>query len=639
MTSFNSNSSWNRSRVGRITSPDFSAKSPKVIFDFPNRAESKIFLHNPGFITFRTSDLTERRNKVIEENIDVMATERYRYPSISHAHIPASLMDTQMRVLGHGTPTRGGLENCTMISATCSDGTDTQCQPGKCLVGKVSKVAGTTDKWKYESLTLPSLYYFVYGEKEIRLKSVLRGKFNLPAGVGVVNVTVPASFSTVVYLPPAGYAEETFTRRIINRLDQNGVLIGIEDSANTFVRGLLQTNLPTISKEQEVYDRLLLAVESEVSGVWNGFVKSAVDAVWANPAIVSNRDFALGCYSSLSALYLRGIQETVSGFSLSTVVRDAGLSRPVYNRLPGVSGAYKSEEGGTVAEWLSAGVDEQLGYAKGLLDTFYTNFLNPDTCKSENLDWMAQHLGFVGSLWDLSWRNNVKRLLVKNAHTVAVSGDIWTTDGSVSTLDKIDLSRIERVSVNQITGEVTTAYRYSIKTYNTTTQLTSYTTSNTLKVNTSRWQGLLPSKGSMISLMFMFWALGIKAHSPEELVFNPDEGTYRVKSGLRANEYLAPINIPYTVDSLRVGSTLDAEVKNFTNQLIAGIGVCQDDASSNIVIIRMPFYYNRNGRTWDATSMVVENYLPATTRSRLQYAYSAADLLVAEDIFFEPVPQ
>jgi hypothetical protein len=91
------------------------------------------------------------------------------------------------------------------------------------------------------------------------------------------------------------------------------------------------------------------------------------------------------------------------------------------------------------------------------------------------------------------------------------------------------------------------------------------------------------------------------------------------------------------VDVLRVGDDTDAETGNYPNQLIADIGTCQDEQSANTVIVRMPFYYNRNGRSWDAARKVLDNYMPSTAINRIQYAYAVADLLVADDVFFEPV--
>jgi hypothetical protein len=134
----------------------------------------------------------------------------------------------------------------------------------------------------------------------------------------------------------------------------------------------------------------------------------------------------------------------------------------------------------------------------------------------------------------------------------------------------------------------------------------------------------------------MFWALGIKAHTPEELRYDSGTGTFVIRSGLRDRELNAPINMPYIVDVLRAGTDTDAEVANYPNQLIAGISTCQDELSANTTVIRMPFYYNRNGRSWDSVVSVMDNYSPSTSINRVQYAYSVADLVVADDVFFEP---
>jgi hypothetical protein len=49
----------------------------------------------------------------------------------------------------------------------------------------------------------------------------------------------------------------------------------------------------------------------------------------------------------------------------------------------------------------------------------------------------------------------------------------------------------------------------------------------------------------------------------------------------------------------------------------------------------MPFYYNRDGRTWDSARSIMDNWMTATADKKLQYGYPVADLLVAEDVFFE----
>jgi hypothetical protein len=73
----------------------------------------------------------------------------------------------------------------------------------------------------------------------------------------------------------------------------------------------------------------------------------------------------------------------------------------------------------------------------------------------------------------------------------------------------------------------------------------------------------------------------------------------------------------------------------YANQLVAGMAVCRDVNLSNTIVVRMPFYYNRNGRTWDAARAIVESWMTATADKKLQYGYPVADLLVAEDVFFE----
>jgi hypothetical protein len=277
-----------------------------------------------------------------------------------------------------------------------------------------------------------------------------------------------------------------------------------------------------------------------------------------------------------------------------------------------------------------------LSGSKTLIDTFYSRFLDPETCYPLNLDWLAQHLGFTGTLWDIEWPSEVKRLLLANAHVNRIpTNGMWTTDPEADTVRLIDFSRIETVSVDELSGAVSTESRYVKKVYDTDTDITSLVPVTDLVVDSSSWNGIFPSRGNLVTLLFMFWAFGIRAHSPEEMTYNVGDNTFSVRSGLRSAEITAPVNTPYMVDVLRVGNETDAETGNYPNQLIADIGTCQDEKSANTVVIRMPFYYNRNGRSWDAASLIVNNYVPSTSISRLQYAYSAADLLVADDVFFE----
>lgn len=631
-----SNSSWDRQSAKRLRSPAFVNSPARVYFEFENRLTTKIASYNLGNIRFRnnlTDSLNTGRNEQIENSYEQSDANGYRYKSVSHVHIPATVIGSSLEILGHGSPCKVGFENCEIIRATCTDGTDSKCVIGKCKIGQLSRVSG--DKWRYDSFTVPGLYYFVWGTESVTLRSVTRGKFVLPAGSGTVNVDRVASIPVRVYLPPETYEAETFTRRVIVHLSDENSIRAVTDSVDDFLRKLLYRDQATVKAEREIYDRLISTVKSVLDPVWYDVVAEVIKEVWINRGTRNNRDFLISCYEALRGVYQSGIQIALSGFNGSSVKFDEQIGRPVYGRLPGVEGAYnKEDETVAVAKWLTAGTDDFLSTSKTLLDNFYRIYLDPDTCYPLHLEWIAQHVGFTSNLWNASWPDRVKRLLISNAHVNRLSGPIWTTDPELDTFRKIDLSFIERYMPWSPFENATTSYRYTSKVYNETTNLTELVTFNSLVIDGSAWPGLLPARGSLLSLMFMFWVFGIKAHSAEE--FKDDNGL-TVRSGLRELEVSAPVNTPYMVDMLKVGTNTDSEVNNFPNQLIADLSTCQDELSANTVVIRMPFYYNRDGRTWDAAKNIVENYAPVTCTTRLQYAITTADLSVADDIFFEPV--
>ena len=635
-----SNSTWDRGSRKPDVSPAFSLGRAKVTYEFPNRRSQKIFSHRLGNITFRDglgTQLSDSRNELIDEVYGQRDIGGYRYKPVSHTYIKPTLIGSDLTVLGHGAPRSGGYENCVLVGAECADGTDTQCEVGKCEVGRLSRVSG--EKWRYDSLTVPGLYYFVFGTERVELRPIVRGRFSLPAGAGTIDVVYPASPSGTVYLPPNTYSAETFTRRVVRQVFSGTVddLRLITDSVDNFARGLLGINQAEDRVEQGVKDRLLDLLYSTTDIAWHPSLLDTIENIWIQRYKITNRDFAFRCYEQLTELYSSGLQISMSGLKVARVVVDQEIGRPVYGRLPGISGSYNTDEGDTEAKWLTAGADSELSASKNLIDTFYRTFLNPATCYPLNLDWIAQHMGFIGGLWDLEWSASTKRTLIDNAHVnrLPESGP-WTTDPDLDTLRRIDLSKIERVSVSG-QGVVTLAYRYSSKVYDAETNLTSINTHNDLVIDVSRWRGILPDRGNLLTLLFLMWIFEVKAPSPSELSFNSSDNTFTVLSGLRANQSTAPVNTPYIVDTLKVGDDTDAEVYNYPNQLIADVSTSQDELLANTMVVRMPFYYNRDGRSWDATRSVLENYAPETSIKRVQYSYANADLLVCEDVFFEPV--
>ena len=633
-----SNSNWDREFRKKVFSPAFSLGHGRVTYEFTNRRSQKIFPHKLGRVEFRDNlqtDLDQSRNSLIQESIGQKDIEGYVYKTVSHTYTLPTLLGPDLLILAHGSPRSGGYENCSLIGAECEEGENSKCEPGKCRVGKLTRVKD--DKWRYDSINVPGLYYFVFGTEVVRLRSITRGKFTLPAGSGEVDIPFIASPGGSVYLPPSTYSVETFTRRAVKSLDSVG-LRSVKDSVDDFTRALLDGYQKTVGVQEEVKDKLLSNLKSTVSDQWYSYIEQAVNSVWLKRfegAGFTNRDFSIECYKSLSSIYSSGLYVSLSGIRSSRINIDGSISRPIYNRLPGISGSYNDESRDTPAKWLTSGADNELSGSKTLIDTFYRVFLDPQTCYPLNLDWIAQHMGFMGSLWNLEWPSSVKRKLLENAHVNRAEGLPWTTDSSLDTLRRIDFSKIERVSVDG--NLVTLKYRYSSKKFNSETGLVEIDTGNDLVVDMTGWQGILPSRGSLRTLLFMLWILGIKAPSPEEMQFDQNDNTYIVRSGLRENEANSPVNVPYIVDVLKVGDEKDAETLNYPNQLIADVSTCQDELSANTTVLRMPFYYNRNGKSWDAAKSIMENYCPSTSINRVQYAYEAADLLVAEDIFFEPV--
>lgn len=95
--------------------------------------------------------------------------------------------------------------------------------------------------------------------------------------------------------------------------------------------------------------------------------------------------------------------------------------RPIYHRLPEESEAY---QGNAIVDAITTPYDAILMEWKGLLENFEQDFLNPDTCRADALDWLAQLCGFTGEYWDSGWSEAQKRELIRRSHTF-----IWANKG------------------------------------------------------------------------------------------------------------------------------------------------------------------------------------------------------------------
>lgn len=411
-----------------------------------------------------------------------------------------------------------------------------------------------------------------------------------------------------------------------------------------------------------------------------------------------------------------------------------------------------------VTKWLLEGADELLIESKERIERFYKDYLDPDLCLTDNLDWLAQHIGLNDSIYYSNTSEKIKRILIKNAlgwESDLLSINIDFPDGTSRsyktikgevlnsfpfnlpqwvetnpTKSQILKSKIlggqlsnnsfisNKNSSNKIlfektispetkklissttsylvlNGELSNEYKYILVRFYTENienlpefisenekyylekisetsnnyklysllgreiELSNFTTTtdifveNQFKVEVQSiekilydknlWQGIYQSKGSRLGIIFALSLPSTKSerfihsHVLEELTVN--SGTIIVSSGLREYESgninnqpnNSSILRPWERSFLQVGD----ESLSFENQLIADISEVKDENESYDLIFRLPFYYNRNGRSWSYTQGVSEYWLPANVSSRVQYPYLASELWEVGDAFFE----
>lgn len=323
-----------------------------------------------------------------------------------------------------------------------------------------------------------------------------------------------------------------------------------------------------------------------------------------------------------------------------------------------------------VSKYLTSGVDEFLMDKKDSIDNFYRDFLDPDTCDPSLLDWLAQHIGLFGELWNQLWDKDLKATMIKNAFgwfdqnsSVALPNDrvvltekgknlknapfnndkIWTNSDDSANNVLVDFSKIEKIIVNtndikQILGE----YKYTIREFDSEQTIVNETNIDRVLFNTEAWNGLFEAKGSMLVVAFLSSLMNLKSPSAKELEIiklNQDFKSSKVirpKSGLRSIEQDSTPLLPCKFESIRVGNEQDAEVNNYPNQFVAGVSRVSSVEESKNVFFRVPYYYNRDGKSWDRVNYITKNWLPNNLNSKIQYPYLSASLWAVGDAFFEP---
>jgi hypothetical protein len=694
-------STWNNIALG-VKKRNPASSPAHVTIEFDRTKRLKICAHKLGRIDFtRGRDLNTERQNVIDENIGNLDLNGFKYKNIGHVYSApvVSVKSTETdsyEIYAHGHPLGGsehaGMESCSRMGLACKsgEGADGLCNPGKCVIGKLQRI--NDNKWKYVSENtygpenLP-LEYYVPAQEKVVLKSVLRGRYITYSpqnqNGAVVAIDKPASIATTIYLPPKFYFSEDFIDSAIITLDDRlrnvarkplVDIIGVGDRKSAFIQKILIAAYPGTS-EGYLSDRLnasateeirdtLFDVFSSLQEGWMAECKKIIDEefLYRFARAYNGLDFISVVYDRIYDLFESLIQVLQSSLSTPKIAYGKeAIARPVYSRLPGTAEAYRSDPAfsdvETPSQWLMSGTDEFLSKKKDSIASFYQDYLDPETCSPQVLDWLAQHVGLVGDLWNPDWNRAIKKTMIRNAfgwwdreinvgNTLTPKGQAlsqfpfnkeeWEADPESFNLLSLKLDEIETINVNE-DGAITSYSPFKQKIYDGDSETLSVVLEDSVRIDPGLWNGLMEAKGSLLGAAFLSSVLGLKAHTPFELeVVDQDRKILKPRTGLRANEAVAPPLLPYKYDVIQVGSVADAEIENYTNQLVAGVSRVSSVEESRNVFFRVPYYYNRDGRSWDKVSYIAKNWMPSHLNVKVQYAYLSADLWSVGDAFFEP---
>ncbi len=709
-----------------------SLSSAHIILEFDRTKKQKIFAHKLGNIVFESKDINSPRDRVISVQSGNLTLDGFVYKNIGHTYSDTEVISEDPTLGGfpiysHGHPLggteHGGMESCSRIGLICKDGEgeDTLCNPGKCIIGKLSYIRNK--KWKYQSSNTYNsnapLVYYLNGEKEVSLHSVLRGKAITftESGPLTLDIDTPASKYSKIYLPPKYYFSEDFIDQAIKVIDERldainnppkTNVIGFENRKDRFISSFITLLYP---KKSDGYISLVLYEDGVREEIKNEILQvfSTLPNEWYEQCSLiiedeylyrvtreyNNFKFIIAVYDRVKELFNNIIQVTKSSLKRGKFEYPKNeIARPVYSRLPGISEAYRSDplfsEKESPAQWLTSGVDEFLSAKKDQISSFYQNYLDLETCSPLVLDWLAQHVGLFGDLWNDRWERKIKVAMIENAFgwydrekTFTVPGvgevktpkgealskfpfatsDLWTTDLTQDNSLKISLDETQIYAFDPISLSISNTYNFIQKTFVESSYTLRQTLTNTLKVYDGKWNGLIEAKGSMLAFAFLSSVFDLKSHTANELeIVNITPKTkqsgsttisyygdlvIKPKNGLRNAEIIAPPLWPYKSDILQVGgetidpdgnvtSGNDLKINNYTNQIVAGVSRVTTLEDSKNVFLRVPYYYNRDGKSWDRVDYISKNWLPDNLNKRIQYAYLSADLWAVGDGFFEP---
>lgn len=684
-------STWDSIQTKPKTRPSFIPAD--VVIEFERTKVPRVVTHIPGSIDFTdVININVQRQETIEREIENSTPKGFKFSNIGYvfskkAITPKSIETEQYNIYAHGIPSKLK-ENCSGVRLKCesNEGSDKECNPGKCVIGTIERIKDS--KWAYISFAKfgneqKSVIYYIPAKESVQLKTILRGRFE------GLNITSPASVASTIYLPPKFYFSEDFIDtaliRINSRLEEglnkpSTSIIGYEDRKELFIQKIatLASKPPTGGFiNQELYSGVtdsvvdvLLDSFSSINEIWFDIIKEII--LTNKTSQVTNFDLILNVYNEVFDLFDKLIQVIPSSVKKAdyTFNKDT-MARPIYSRLPGLAEAYRSDpafsDQETPTQWLVSGADEFLSAKKSDIADFYTNYLDPKTCSPFVLDWLAQHLGLTGELWNIDWTRDIKVGMIENMfgwwdrevfvetpneggvnNVLTPKGEtlqlmpftepVWTSNQEEDNSLQVILSKIRSIKVDE-NGNITGDGGLVKKTYNEENNKVVLEEVDNIKFFKGLWNGLTEAKGSLLAVVFLSSLFKLKSHISLELeVIEQENGvkTLKPKSGLRSAELNAPVLLPVKYDVPQVGSSLDAKIKNYSNQLIAGVTEVTSVERSKNVFFRVPYYYNRNGRSWKNVEYIAKSWLPSNINARVQYPYLSAGLWAVGDAFFKP---
>lgn len=100
--------------------------------------------------------------------------------------------------------------------------------------------------------------------------------------------------------------------------------------------------------------------------------------------------------------------------------------RPIFKRLPQYGW---QDQDPPIADWITDPYDRILIELQQAILNFPRDFIDPDTARSDALDWLAMLSGYWPTHWDTEWSDRIKREIIKNHQF------IWSYKGTQQELE------------------------------------------------------------------------------------------------------------------------------------------------------------------------------------------------------------